>query len=727
MSANHDPELDDVLQDADLRRIVAVLTSAETPEPPLDDAYRTGLRRQLMQEAWAMSEGRYSLWRRAFGPRGFAWAGAAAGLVLIASVVVWTALQPTGGFNTVVIQSPVDGKSSVSLQQPILVSFNQPMDHQTTQGATQITPATTVTYSWDQNSRTLAVQPASGNLAPNTQYQVTIGPGARTQAGQPLATPQTITFVTQPPAPPTPSPTARPTPSANALGEKQLTGLNGASSPSLQWSADSSSIYYVDGKGALVVVPAKGGAVTVIAPDGASAPSLSPSGDRLAYIRGGKIEVLTFASGKSDEVSATPAPTLVGWSKDGLVWAAVDGIYTQGANGPKQLAALPTTGTSAVLSIAPDATHVIYRQDKNLFLLNVASAKSTQLGQAGAGFIAWSPGGAYLLYSTNDATIVSDADGVTQSTIPSGEASWSTQDAILVGGDTALYQVRSDGTGGTQVSSGTYHSPVWAPNGSSFAFVRGNALWVAVAPALPPEPTPVDDAARAVTSFMDARLAGHASEATRMLTDTGKKAYGDGGLNLLLTGEPRFSRYYVLTQELVATQPDTVRFVVRLVLTHGKIDVSNYEETLTLVRDSGSREFRVNQASGGLRRELGKGAEVVSVEVARDSIKVTFDSDLDPGTVSDGVVLLDSKGKQVETTATYANRAVTLSGLDLKEGAQYRLVVLTTVRDVLGHNVAAEYDLDVVGPSLKKHGNHKDVGSSSPSSSSPSPSATSAP
>jgi len=43
------------------------------------------------------------------------------------------------------------------------------MDHQTTQGAVQITPATSVMYSWDQNSRTLAVQPASGNLAPNTQ------------------------------------------------------------------------------------------------------------------------------------------------------------------------------------------------------------------------------------------------------------------------------------------------------------------------------------------------------------------------------------------------------------------------------------------------------------------------------------------------------------------------------------------------------------------------------
>ena len=721
MSANHDPELDDVLQDAELRRIAAVLTSSRFPDPPLDDAFRTGLRRQLMQEAWAKSEGGFSLWRRAFGAPGFAWAGAAAGLVLIASVVVWGALQQPGGFSEVHVGSPVDGKSSVSLQQPILVSFTQPMDHQTTQGAVQITPATSVMYSWDQNSRTLAVQPASGNLTPNTQYQVTIGPGARTQAGQPLATPQTITFVTQPPAPPTPAPTPHPTPSANALGEKQLAGLNGASSLSVQWSADSSSVYFVDGKGALVVVPAKGGAVTVIAPDGASAPSLSPSGDRLAYIRGGKIEVLTFASGKTDEISATPAPTLVGWSKDGLVWAAADGIYAQGASGPKQLAPLPTTGAPAVLSIAPDATHVIYREDKdkNLFVLDLASAKSTQLGQAGAGFIGWSPGGAYLLYSTSDADVVVDVQGVTQTTIPQGEASWSTQDAILVGGDTALFQVRSDGTGGTQVSTGTYQSPVWAPNASAFAFVRGNSLWVAVAPALPPQPTALDDASRVVTAFMDARLKGQSSEASRLLTDSGKKSYGDGGLNLLITGDPRFSRYYVLTQELVSTQPDTVRVVVRLVLTHGKIDVSSYEETLILVRESSSTEFRLDQATGSHRRDLGKGAEVVSVEVARDSIKVTFDSDLDPGTVTDGVVLLDSKGKQVEANAIYANRAVTLTGFDLKEGGQYRLVVLTTVRDVLGHNVAAEYTLDLVGPTTKKHGSNKNSGAVATPSPSP--------
>src|SRR6266513_2729245 len=146
MNSYHDPELDEVLPDAELRRIAGVLSSTRTPDPPVDEAFRTGLRRQLMNQAWAMSEGRNSWWRRAFAPPGLAWAGAAAGLVLIASVVVWGALQQPGGFQQVFVQSAIDGKSSVALQQPILVSFNQPMDHQTTQAAVQITPATNVTF-----------------------------------------------------------------------------------------------------------------------------------------------------------------------------------------------------------------------------------------------------------------------------------------------------------------------------------------------------------------------------------------------------------------------------------------------------------------------------------------------------------------------------------------------------------------------------------------------------
>ncbi len=725
MNSYHDPELEDVLQDDELRRIASVLSSARAPEVPLDEAFRTGLRRQLMNEAWAMTEGRQSWWRRAFAPPGLAWAGAAAGLVLIMSVVIYTSLQPGGGVQQIVVQSPVDGDRSVALAQPILVKFNQPMDHPSTEAAVQIMPATNVTYGWNEN--TLSVQPTGGTLAPNTQYHVTIGSGAKTATGKPLSSPQTITFVTTAPPTPAVTPTPRPTPTT-ALGEKQLTGLAGAQGLVAQWSSDSSSIYYVDGHGALNVIPAKGGSVTVIAPDGASSPAVSPTGDRLAYIRNGKVEVLTFASGKTDELSITPTPMLVDWARDKIVWAAADGVYTQADDGSShQLAPLPTTGGSvAVVSFSPDGSHAAYRQDQNLFLLDLASGKSTQLGQANATFLGWSPSGSALIYATADNDVVSNLQGVTQSTLPAGDATWSTQDAILIGGDTDILQTRPDGTNLSRISSGTFHLPTWAPNGTTFAFVRGGSLWAATAPALPPEPTVLDEASVVVDTFMKARLAGAADQANALLDANGKAAYGGGGLSLLIAGDPSFSRYYVLSSEITGADPDTARFVVRLVLSHGKTDVSDQEEALTLVRDATSKQFVIDQATAAAHRDLGKGAEVVSVEIQNDTVKVTFDSDLDPTTVTDGVTIVDAKGKRLDANASYANRIVMLTGLNLKAGDAYRLVVLTSIRDVSGQNVAAEYDLDFFGPTTKRHGNHQDSVAPTPSTSpSPAPSSPS--
>ncbi|HEV2414289.1 MAG TPA: hypothetical protein VGX27_05735, partial [Candidatus Dormibacteraeota bacterium] len=49
------------------------------------------------------------------------------------------------------------------------------------------------------------------------------------------------------------------------------------------------------------------------------------------------------------------------------------------------------------------------------------------------------------------------------------------------------------------------------------------------------------------------------------------------------------------------------------------------------------------------------------------------------------------------------------------EGKQYRLVVQNTVRDVQGHSVTPEYDLDLFGPAAKKHGQQKVSGAASPS------------
>jgi Tol biopolymer transport system component len=725
MRLHHDPELDDVLQDDELRRLATLLSSAARPEPPVDDAFRSGLRRQLMQHAWSMSEGRDSWWRRAFAPPGLAWLGAAAGVVLIASVASYMALQPPGGLTRIVVSSSMDGTQGVALRQPILVSFNQPMNHSATEAAVQVAPATTVTFSWSSNN--LYVQPANGNLAPNTQYQVTIGPGARTEAGQQLSAPATITFVTQPPAAPTETlpPKPSPSPGASPLGEKQLAPLGGTATAPVQWSADSSTVYFVSAKGALGLVPAKGGDVTMIAPDGVSSPSISPTGDRLAYIRSGKIEVLTFAAGTNVELVPTPAPTLLGWADDKLVWAAADGIYKQGATAPAQLAPLPVNGTVTVLSIAPDGGHVAYQQDQKVLVLDLATGKSTALGQPGARFLGWSPDGSLLLYSNDgSAVLVAGMQGNATSTLPGGEPAWSSQDAILLGSDTDLHQLRPDGTSAMKLSNGTYHSPQWAPNGAAFVFFRGGQLWTATAPALPPQPTVLDQATTVVNSFMQARLKGQSDLATTFLNGAGKQAYAAGTLNLTMSGDPAFTRYYILTQEVTGAQPDAARFVVRLVLTHERIDVSDFDETLRLVRDPTTNKLLVDQATAGAHRDLGKGAEVVGVAVTPDTIQITFDSDLDPATVTAGIVVLDAKGKPIGATLTYASKLVTITGLDLKPGAPYRLVVLTTVRDVLGHNVAAEYDLDLVGPAAKNHHGGKQGGTTVTVSPSPTPAAT---
>ncbi|MFI5039880.1 MAG: Ig-like domain-containing protein [Solirubrobacterales bacterium] len=508
-------------------------------------------------------------------------------------------------------------------------------------------------------------------------------------------------------------------------GEPQLAALGGTLATStVQWSADSSTVYFVKSKGALVAVPAKGGDVSVVAPDGASAPAIAPAGDRLAYIRDGKIEILTFAAGTTTELAVPPAPTLVAWAKEKVIWAASDGVYSQAAGGATRLAAVPATGAVKILSLAPDGTHAVYLQDLNLFLLDLVSAKSTHLGQANAAFFGWSPDGSQVMYTGTAGNIaISDVQGDSVGAVPTGDASWSSQDAILLGSETDLYQAHPDGSNMTKLANGTYRLPMWAPNATAFAFFRGGALWTASAPALPALPSVLDQATAAVNTFMQARQKGQADQAGALLDGNGKQAYASGGLNLIINGDPFFSRFYVLTQAVTGTQPDAATFVVRLVLTHGKLDVADYEETLTVVRDATTRQFLIDQAIAGAHRDLGKGAEVVAVVVAADSVQVTFDSDLDPGTVADAVHVLDSKGRQLDATTTYANRTVTISGLDLKPGAQYRLVVLTTLRDVLGHNIAAEYDLQLVGPVAKTKADHKSGGvTASPAPASPSPS-----
>jgi Big-like domain-containing protein len=724
MSSRYDPELDEVLQDQELVHLARLLSSARRADPPLDEAFRSDLRRRLMRRASGVEQRGPSWWSRFFAPPALAWGAATAGVLLIASVVVYMALQSPSSVNQIVIGSPIDGAQAVRLGQPILVAFNQPMDHASTQAAVQITPATSVSFSWP-TSKTLAVQPTSGNLAPNTQYKVTIGPSAKTATGaQLLAAPTTITFVTQPPATPSPSPSSSPAPSPTPgtllTDEHEVVAIEGSTPTSLQWSADSASVYLVTDRGKLEVVDLKSGAVNVVAPDGASSAAMAPAGDRLAYVRGGNIEVVTFATGTTAEIVATPPALTVGWAKDKIIWFANDGFYTQGANGQFQVSPLPAGGAVTASWIAPDGAHAVIQQGQDLVLIDLATGNSLQLGQTGAQFLGWSPDGTMLLYSSPDGIVVADTKNTALATLPSGEPTWSSQDAILIGSDVDLIEMRPDGSARVRLANGTYRAPSWAPNGTTFSFYRGGALWAATAPALPPPPSSLDVASIVVNSFMQARLQGQSNVAMTFLDDNGKQAYATGGLNLIPgAGDQRFSRFYILAQEMTANSPDTARFVVRLVLAQGKLDVSDFEETLILVRDPSTRLFAIDQATAAPSRPLGKGAEVVGVDVTPTIVKLTFDSDLNPDTVSGGVLILDDKGKQLDSIVTYADRTVTIMGLNLKLGKQYQIAVLTTVSDVVGNNVASEYDLTLLGPADPNH--HGDNGGEPPPSPSPSP------
>src|SRR5258708_23416638 len=99
-----------------------MLSQAHTPEPPLDDAFKSALRRQLMDVAWRSAEGKDSWWRLWLSPPRLSWVGAAAVVALIASGVVYTAALPPGRFHKAIVTSPQQGQSAVALRQPVLVS-----------------------------------------------------------------------------------------------------------------------------------------------------------------------------------------------------------------------------------------------------------------------------------------------------------------------------------------------------------------------------------------------------------------------------------------------------------------------------------------------------------------------------------------------------------------------------------------------------------------------------
>ena len=699
-----DPELDDALQgDRELMRIARMLGSAKHPEPPLDDAFKASLRRRLMDQAWDSVEDRRAWWRGWFAPQRLAWGSAAAVLLIAASVVLYTSSQNIGGTTETVIKPTVAiAPSGVSTQQAIPLKFNVPMDHPSTEAAVTITPATSVAFSWS-GDQLLTVTPTSGNLAPNTQYQVTVGPGAKAKNGTPNKQPETFTFVTTDTNPtPSPSPSPTPSPSQNGLltNVQQLTTdypPSGTVYP-VVWSSDSTTVYFAGAAGALESVTVADGTKKTLVPDGASLPAISQSTNQVAYVRGGKIEILDLTAGTTTKVSVDVAPTALAWSQDRLYWAGSSGVFRLGDNGPVRLADLPSSDAT-VISIAPDGKHAIAQVADGLFLIDIAANKSAGLcgGGCATTFQGWSPDGHHLVVDTR----IYNTNGKAVSNIQPGDMSWSKTNEILLGSDTALFEELPYGSNYQQLANGTYRNPVWAPDSQTFVYVRGNALFVATAPTPAPAPTAIQQALGVVKGFMDARLAGDSGHAQGFLDANGQAAYAgtSGGPVLIPKGDPGLTRYYALLSQINPAD-NSARVVVRLVFAHGNVEQQAVDETLTLVRDEAVDPFLIDKATDGPVLHFGRGPQVVSVKVTPTTVSVTFDSDLLPTSIG-SVRVEDDQGVVLQPTSGYDDRTVTLTGLQLTPGASYRLVVVPDIADFQHHNPATEYDLDFIGPAAE--------------------------
>jgi hypothetical protein len=691
MSRAFDRDLEDLFDDRELLETAYFLKSSPQPEPALDPAFRMALRRELMQRAAGMAQPRRSWFGQLFAPPALAWGGAAAAAVLVAVVAAIFYAGPAGQTD-VQVASALDNATNVGLVQPIPVVFNQPMDHVSTEAAVTIEPATKVTYTWQGN--TMLVQPVSGNLAPNTQYVVHVGLTARTAEAKPLAEQKTITFVTQTPPTPRPSPRPSPQPTAPpAIASAPLAQLPGTWTWTA-WSPDGGTLYVLAG-GQLSAVPASGGAPRPLVGDAIRIASLAPDGSKLAYVRNGHLfTVGTDGSGATD-VGAADA-VAIGWRQSRVMYMQGNQVFLAGS----RIATLANPPTSAWFS--PSGERLLYSVAAGTHLVD-AAGKDTDLKNTIVP-LAWSPDGRRAVWVSSGSLVAGDPASSPAATLapangfgPDGAqlwAGWSRGDDILVAGAAGVWTVRPDGGGLRKLEGGIFAGVTWAEDASHVAFVRGQALWTGVVSgSAAPQPAAASPD-KVVGDFMAARVGGDATAAQAFLDRDGRQAYG-AGANLTWSGEPRLHRYYTILAEPLSES--SYRYVVRLVLARDGLDVAAVDETLTLQADSNGK-LLIHSASAGSVRQLGKGPEVVLVELVDSThLRVTFDSDLQPAVAQ--AVQLRSNGHVVTADGSYADRVLTFTlARPLEQGTSYRLVVSVRVRDVSGRAPQAEYDLDFVTP-----------------------------
>jgi hypothetical protein len=749
-----DPELEDLFHNEPELLETARQVRAARPRVDPDPRFQNRLRAQLVAEAsrGAGARGVRRWWR--LGPTHFAWGGAVVGAALITATVL-TFVSNHATDQTVTAYSQLTAQHSVSPNQVITVSFNQPMNEQAVEAGVHIQPAIKVSFSWKNND--LVISPAY-HLSANTPYTVTIAKTAiRASSGASAAAPINITFGTAPtpaPAPVTPPSLNPAVVGANGTGGSLLYAPDGslvstvgllpasaanAATPSASATAPTASPTTTpegvttqgpEVPGSLVEFPSSG-APTQLSSSQPSAAAFSPNGGRYLAMavddgNGGSKIVVTRSDGSQMEKLAT-SPTPV----TALTWATNDRIiYTDGtiidsvdlSKAKAQLYTHNGSGTITALALGGAYAYVSPDSGTGGALLNINSGVA-QILTGAVTDVAFSGDGTVVAWvdeSAQPARILSESIAHSASTqrapvvvsTPDATATPSDVALDLAGDEIAYLSTSAAGAAElvvAQLSSGTplaVESPsnasqiTLAPAGDQVAFVSSTANGASIARATVPGATTKphgpqipDGANRTLQRFVQAQIGENGQPDFTTLAELSAP-----GTDFSSSTPQDLSRAYVISTYL---QQGVVGASIELIVdpSSGHTTARFASEKL-LIAPGPSGGYVVTSAFTSQLSDESAGPHVVQVTSNSangvTTLQVSFDSDLNPGSVASAISVLSASGATLSSSALYNpdTRTATVT-IDNAPSGTLTLDIATTLADFKGQTLVQSFTTSV--------------------------------
>ena len=636
------------------------------------------------------------------------WVATAAAAAVVGAVAVQRGLLPGTTPVAVVALSESLG-ATVDPSGQVSVRFSQPLDHAATVSALKLSPAAALRPSWQGDTLTLTPQ---HGFAPNTGYVLTVDRSrARTASGAPLAEDVHVVFGTAPglvvgppPGPPASLPLAT---VATTADDSEAVVLRDGSLLMTAAKASAGSGY----RQGLVRVTASGASSLGAATD---AICVSRSGQSVAYLAPtGHVQQVVMADGYG---SVTRAVTVsvdqgspLGWIGDSEV------SFVSGG----RLRAVDRAGSVRVLSDTPvDVAHddvVLAPGGRFVYLapakapgrlVDLTTGAAHPLDGLTAG-PAFSADGATVVWvrgtgsSARLASAPSAGGPTTAATLPVADGDAVSDLAVSPDGSHLLYSVvpRSgrpeirlaslpDGDTLAVSQGSTGESPNWDPSGRRFTVLThahgSQQISVAALPASVVDRQASSEAT--AQTFANAQLSGDRA-AQASLVDSSVT------LPAATPSDATPSRATVVWVLPTTDGAATARIRLTVDPTPARPRGRQLDETVRLAFPDGQARPRITAVEAGTWAEAPAGPAVthVDTDAVPGSVLVTFDSDVDPASLSH-LTLTTATGQVLPSSASYdsALRTVTLRPKD--PGARGRAVLLTVgtgVTDVAGRPAPA--------------------------------------